>query len=137
MFSLFIRAGIHISHTSFSLVDRVVLDSAQKVTSASDSSEWIFDMSVDNTKRFSCDTCNKGFRTSSLLATHRHTHTGEKPCKCDLCGSAFSKVRELKVHTWIHTGEKPYKYVKCGKEFRTSGHLLVHTRIHTGEKPYR
>ena len=74
------------------------------------------------------------------LATHKRTHTGEKPFICDIAGCEFSTgyKQSLATHKRTHTGEKPFvcDFVEC--EFSTSntGSLLKHKRIHTKEKPF-
>ncbi|MCP9259257.1 hypothetical protein DINM_001405 [Dirofilaria immitis] len=90
-----------------------------------------------NEKPFKCETCGKGFISSSALTRHNPVHTGERPFKCDVCGKSFNQRGNLKSHSLIHTGVKPYKCDVCGQSFNLQGNLNRHSLIHTGVKPYK
>ncbi|KAI9256557.1 hypothetical protein BDA99DRAFT_413259, partial [Phascolomyces articulosus] len=51
-------------------------------------------------RRYKCTVCVKRFTRPSSLATHMHSHTGEKPYKCQIegCGRRFSVVSNLRRH---------------------------------------
>ncbi|PIA15345.1 hypothetical protein COEREDRAFT_44961, partial [Coemansia reversa NRRL 1564] len=55
-------------------------------------------------KRYLCTVCQKMFARPSTLATHMHSHTGEKPYECmwDSCGKRFSVMSNLRRHQRIH-----------------------------------
>ncbi|KAI8639636.1 hypothetical protein BD408DRAFT_349581 [Parasitella parasitica] len=61
--------------------------------------------SANTPRRYKCTLCIKRFTRPSSLATHMHSHTGEKPYKCivDGCGRRFSVVSNLRRHAKIHT----------------------------------
>ncbi|XP_061469509.1 zinc finger protein with KRAB and SCAN domains 7-like [Rhineura floridana] len=88
-------------------------------------------------KSFQCLECEKSFRDSAHLSSHKRIHTGEKPYKCLECGKGFSQKVSLTNHQVTHTRETPYKCMECRKGFPSSSKLAFHKRIHTGEKPYQ
>ncbi|KAI8342335.1 hypothetical protein BC941DRAFT_344836 [Chlamydoabsidia padenii] len=55
-------------------------------------------------RRYKCTVCVKRFTRPSSLATHMHSHTGEKPYRCNVdgCGRRFSVVSNLRRHAKIH-----------------------------------
>ncbi|RCH96892.1 hypothetical protein CU097_014815 [Rhizopus azygosporus] len=55
-------------------------------------------------RRYKCSVCPKRFTRPSSLATHMHSHTGEKPYACEFkdCGRRFSVVSNLRRHAKIH-----------------------------------
>ncbi|KAI9320719.1 hypothetical protein BX666DRAFT_2130907 [Dichotomocladium elegans] len=55
-------------------------------------------------RRYKCSVCDKRFSRPSSLATHMHSHTGEKPYTCQVegCGRRFSVVSNLRRHAKIH-----------------------------------
>ncbi|CDH54449.1 hypothetical protein RO3G_06264 [Lichtheimia corymbifera JMRC:FSU:9682] len=58
-------------------------------------------------RRYKCTVCVKRFTRPSSLATHMHSHTGEKPYQCQVegCGRRFSVVSNLRRHAKIHNNQ--------------------------------
>ncbi|XP_040150867.1 zinc finger protein 14-like isoform X2 [Anopheles arabiensis] len=68
-------------------------------------------------KTYNCKICNRQFTSSSNLAKHLTTHTGEKKYVCEFCDKRFSQGGQLTVHRRIHTGERPFTCENCGDRF--------------------
>ena len=83
---------------------------------------------VKRKRTYECDVCEKRFRDSYNLKTHKRIHTNEKPYECDVCEKRFARTYSLKVHARIHTNERPYECDVCEKRFRESGNLQKHVR---------
>ncbi|KAJ2722151.1 hypothetical protein GGI07_003487 [Coemansia sp. Benny D115] len=64
--------------------------------------------STSQRKRYLCTVCQKMFARPSTLATHMHSHTGEKPYQCnwDSCGKKFSVMSNLRRHQRIHERQR-------------------------------
>ena len=88
-------------------------------------------------KPFRCLKCEKKFRCSHNLKTHRRIYNhSKKPFSCLKCEKKFSQSQHLKIHERIHTNEKPYRCLKCEMKFSRSHNLMTHERVHTVEKPF-
>lgn len=95
-------------------------------------------------KPYACPTCSKTFATSSHLALHVCTRTGDRKhersryrCRKHACAKAFARPSQLVRHMAVHVGEKPFKCPDCGRCFGRGSHLDTHRRLHTGEKPFK
>jgi len=87
--------------------------------------------------KYKCTECGKCCQSGHDLATHRRSHSGEKPFECTVCSKRFAQSGNLLVHSRIHSGEKPYKCNVCEMTFSQSEQLNTHMRVHTGDKPYQ
>ncbi|XP_076805401.1 uncharacterized protein LOC143449189 isoform X1 [Clavelina lepadiformis] len=87
-------------------------------------------------KHFSCNFCDRSFKSTRNLNVHQRTHTGERPYQCDVCHKSFSQNGNLQAHMRTHTGERPFKCDVCDKSFSIKSNLNYHMRTHTGERPY-
>ncbi|XP_064115846.1 zinc finger protein 525-like isoform X1 [Macrobrachium nipponense] len=92
-----------------------------------------------NTRPFTCDECDKKFKSKAELYNHKRTH---KPSEerythcCELCGKRFTQKANLESHLRLHTGRRPFSCEFCDKSFSQRGNMEEHRRIHTGETPY-
>jgi len=82
---------------------------------------------------FKCEQCDKVFKQSSSLKTHKRSHSGIKPFVCSICNKNFSASFALRRHERIHTGEKAFKCEFCGKNFSRKDALKQHERVHNKE----
>lgn len=83
----------------------------------------------DINKRFKCEYCGRGFRTSHHLREHRYIHVG-KPYKCDHCGRAFVRAIQLQRHhqkSVCAAGQFRCHY--CGQNYVNGAQLLEHLRL--------
>ena len=70
---------------------------------------------IDAVERpYVCDICTEVFMTSSVLTSHRQTHTGDTCRKCDVRQKIFAHL--LKKNKLAHTDEKPYQCDMCRKK---------------------
>ncbi|XP_031765179.2 oocyte zinc finger protein XlCOF6.1-like [Galleria mellonella] len=84
---------------------------------------------------FSCDLCEKSFRTKMVMLQHRRqVHEKEKSHLCQFCSKSFFKKYHLQIHLRSHTKEKPYECPDCGKCFSSTTILKNHRLIHTDIK---
>lgn len=84
---------------------------------------------------FVCDICEKVFRLSSTLITHRRTHHTLKlrPYKCEECGKTFTQSGNLYIHRKVHRNDRNFECTVCDKRFKHNGSLNEHVLlIHTG-----
>ncbi|XP_069840103.1 transcription factor E4F1 isoform X2 [Dendropsophus ebraccatus] len=85
-------------------------------------------MIVDEKGRFVCQTCEKTFKSCTILKAHMLTHSTKKDFECKICSDSFRTKGSLIRHIRRHTDERPYSCSKCGKSFRESGALSRHMR---------
>ncbi|KAM3959621.1 uncharacterized protein ACR2FA_006271 [Aphomia sociella] len=81
-----------------------------------------------------CDTCGKGFQSSTKLRLHLLRHA-RPSLRCATCGRRFYDKYALARHAAAHSGARPH-VCRCGRAFKLRAHLLRHNRVHTGATPY-
>uniref|UniRef100_A0A182VPZ1 C2H2-type domain-containing protein n=1 Tax=Anopheles minimus TaxID=112268 RepID=A0A182VPZ1_9DIPT len=81
-------------------------------------------------KTYNCKICSRQFTSSSNLAKHLTTHTGEKKYVCEFCDKRFSQGGQLTVHRRIHTGERPFACDNCGDRFLDGSSFKRHKSHH-------
>ena len=83
-------------------------------------------------KSFSCDKCEKGYRTHHALYAHKKVkHSGEdRKYECETCGKKYTQSGILYIHKKTHIiGHFPCPL--CGKVFTTDVRLYKHKVIHS------
>lgn len=79
-------------------------------------------------KQYTCKICGRQLTTSTALAKHITTHTGEKKYQCDFCDKRFAQGGQLTVHRRIHTGERPFACEICGQRFVGGSNYKRHVK---------
>eukprot|EP00064_Thunnus_orientalis_P020686 superscaffoldBa00005828_g20831 len=112
---------------------------------------------------YKCDQCEKTYKDSNTLRTHKLIHTGkrqfksshdekqngtngpnsscqhagnDKPYTCDECGRTYSQKITLDRHQRMHTGQKLHHCKQCGKSFPLISSLKLHEVAHSGVKAH-
>lgn len=85
-------------------------------------------------RKYSCETCGKGFYSQDVLKSHCLRHTGGKRFTCDICGKGYSWHTSYQNHMLTHTGETPYKCSYCDKilcnKLSLQGHVMrIHNKV--------
>lgn len=83
-------------------------------------------MKIHFDKKFECTVCLKKFHTSSLLNSHRLTHSNERKFKCEFCPKDFRRADHLQIHINVHTGDKPFLCKFCNRGFANNSNLRKH-----------
>ena len=73
-------------------------------------------------------------RWKSFLTLMHHMNIHADSYKCTECGMCCGSSSHLAVHRRSHSGEKPFEYTVCGKRFTTLVNIVKHSRIHSGEQ---
>lgn len=79
-------------------------------------------------KQYTCKICGRQLTTSTALAKHITTHTGEKKYQCEFCDKRFAQGGQLTVHRRIHTGERPFACETCGQRFVGGSNYKRHVK---------
>ncbi|RZC42211.1 gastrula zinc finger protein XlCGF52.1-like [Asbolus verrucosus] len=90
--------------------------------------------------RFSCETCELAFRTSTQLRAHSvkaHKTKITKPFQCDICNRRFGCSSNLTQHLKYHTGNRSHVCTFCGKSYMTKGDLMIHEKTHLNKREYK
>ncbi|KAG5328492.1 ZN208 protein, partial [Acromyrmex charruanus] len=88
-------------------------------------------------RAFSCDECNKTFRSPMNIARHKLIHTGLKVFNCDLCEYSTNQKSNLECHRRRHAKDYSFKCETCGKGFYYRTEYIEHQNTHTNKNPYR
>jgi uncharacterized Zn-finger protein len=72
----------------------------------------------NSTLKYTCEICDKSFKTQNILRQHLRIHTGDKPFQCSICSKCFSQMASLKYHLATHSDDRPFKCDYCTKSFK-------------------
>ncbi|EDV92344.1 zinc finger protein 2 homolog [Drosophila grimshawi] len=88
---------------------------------------------------FTCNMCDKVYKSSRTLLRHVQGHSGLRQFKCEHenCGKSFVSQHNLTSHRRVHSTDRNYVCELCGYRSRYRFALVVHRRTHTGEKPFK
>jgi len=73
-----------------------------------------------------CSFCSRQFYSTSHLASHERTHTGDRPFTCDTCGKQFTQSGSLNVHRRSHDEPQPFPCHVCGQRFASRQYAKKH-----------
>ncbi|KAK3757650.1 hypothetical protein RRG08_000162 [Elysia crispata] len=82
---------------------------------------------------YSCNVCEKVFKSLSHIRLHCVTHTDIKPFKCTKCSYATNSKGNLYTHMRKHTGQF-YRCDQCDFKTVNKSHLVEHQMIHTNRR---
>jgi KRAB domain-containing zinc finger protein len=92
-------------------------------------------------KMFSCDHCDKKFRSTQDLSRHETVHTKLRAFKCTLCSKAFAQKVNLNRHVRIeHDKQTPFNSFKCDhcdKVFDSNSDLSRHQLVHNKLRDFK
>lgn len=78
--------------------------------------------------RFACADCGRGFYTKHSLDVHRMRHTGEKQFCCRSCNRSFYTKYDLQTHMSVHSDKKGFECDVCGGRFKGACSLRRHKK---------
>lgn len=81
-------------------------------------------------KSVRCTECGKTYSRKSVLIKHMEEHTGvfSKIFSCDFCDRIFRSSYNMQNHRRTHTGEKPYRCNVCEYDVTTKSQLDRHLK---------
>ncbi|XP_041375842.1 zinc finger protein ZFAT-like [Gigantopelta aegis] len=82
---------------------------------------------------YSCNVCEKVFKTLSHMRLHCLIHTDLKPFKCTECDYSSNAKGNLYTHMRKHTGQF-YKCKKCSFHSVNKSHLVEHESTHSSSR---
>ncbi|XP_058130615.1 gastrula zinc finger protein XlCGF28.1-like [Anopheles ziemanni] len=87
-------------------------------------------------RKYFCQYCYQRFCDRSSLRYHEAKHLGERKYCCEECPSTFYTASQQKQHIRLAHREREFQCKQCGKMFPMKHHLDDHLLKHTEERPY-
>ena len=87
----------------------------------------------NNSESFSCNFCDKYFKSNEKLKKHIYIAHSEKKFKCEYCFKDFLLESMLDNHIRSHTGEKPFSCNLCNKAYPAKHNLMRHIKFKHNE----
>lgn len=87
-------------------------------------------MTTNTLNLYSCNTCDKIFKTLSHMRLHCLTHTDAKPFKCPKCPYSSNGKGNLYTHMRKHTGQF-FRCKVCDFKSVNKSHVLEHEAVHS------
>lgn len=85
---------------------------------------------------FSCQYCEKAFKSNADLTRHVRCHTGERPYSCEHCSKGFSQGAHLQRHLLTHPDKAhTHKCPTCDKAYPLKIQLVGHLAVHSKKDP--
>ena len=91
--------------------------------------------------KYSCDVCQREFKTRKALKTHFSTSHNEKSKKgfvCKVCNKVLDSANDRSLHYKVdHPESNPYLCSVCGQGFITKNSLYNHRMCHKNSKIHK
>lgn len=84
-----------------------------------------------DSRPYSCNFCQKAFKTKPHLKIHQIVHSESYQYKCDVCQKAFKSKQALRIHQTVHSSVRLYHCKNCHKTFKTMHCLKSHQIVHS------
>ncbi|XP_059608048.1 zinc finger protein 26-like [Phlebotomus argentipes] len=86
---------------------------------------------------FSCQYCEKYFKTMEAYEIHSQMHVDRNLMKCEYCENWYHTEDQLEIHLRDHLDMKPFFCRVCGDRFTNEHSLEHHLQLHGGIKLFR
>ena len=113
--------------------DRTEQDSLDSTVEVMSSKAVALRTDENQSERFQCDICRKGFKSSAHFEGHQNVHHGNTPYACRKCPKTFAYSMSLKRHGKKCKGvvnPRVWSCAKCNFSGNTNKEYLAHVKGH-------